>query len=53
MVAMTGLTVFGGGFRRLDALWCAESQLSPYLLKEGFNCRDLPHTWCPSRIHPR
>jgi hypothetical protein len=30
----------------------AEDEFSPDLLKDGFNCRDLAHTWCPTRIHP-
>jgi hypothetical protein len=33
------------GFCRLDAHLRAVNQLSPDLLKVGFNCRDVPHTW--------
>jgi hypothetical protein len=30
----------------------AENQFWPDLLKDSFNCRDLPHTWYRHRIHP-
>jgi hypothetical protein len=36
----------------LDAHLCAEIELWLDLLKVGFNCRDLPHTWCLTRIDP-
>ena len=36
----------------LGACFCAENQFWPDLLKEGFNCRDLVHTWYRPRIHP-
>ena len=39
------------GFCRGSAFCGADSEFWPDLLKEGFNCRDLAHTWCRSRIH--
>ena len=39
-------------FAALEAHFGAEVQLWPDLLKDSFNCRDSPHTWYPSRIHP-
>jgi hypothetical protein len=31
---------------RLHALLCAENEFWLHLLKDGFNCRDLPHMVC-------
>jgi hypothetical protein len=39
------------GFRAQNAVFDAENEISPDSLKEGFNCRDLPHTWFRSRNH--
>ena len=40
------------GFAAGRAFFCAENEFWPDLLKDSFNCRDSPHTWCPPRIHP-
>jgi hypothetical protein len=34
------------------AFFGAENEFWPDLLKDSFNCRDLPHTWYRHRIHP-
>jgi hypothetical protein len=39
------------GFRTQNAVFDAENEISPDLLKEGFNCRHLAHTWFRPRNH--
>jgi hypothetical protein len=36
----------------LSAVFRAENQLWPDLLKTSFKCSDSPPTWCRPRIHP-
>jgi hypothetical protein len=53
MVAMTRPAVFTRGLCRVRSAFSgADRQLWPHLLKEGFNCRDLPRAWCLPRNDP-
>jgi len=45
-------SVFDRGFAAKNAVFDAENEFWPDLLKDGFNCRDLTPTWYRSRIHP-
>jgi hypothetical protein len=39
------------GFSAKSAVFGAEDEFSPDLLKDGFNCRDSQHIWFRPRIH--
>jgi hypothetical protein len=52
IVAMTRPLFLRSRLAAKNAVYGAENQFWPDLLKDGFNCRDLAHTWCPPRIHP-
>ena len=52
VVAMTRSLVSIRGFAAETPFFGVLNDFWPDLLKVGFNCRDLAHTWCPPRIHP-
>jgi hypothetical protein len=53
MVAMTRLLSLLAAYAAQSALFDAEDQLWPDLLKQGFNCRDLARTWYQPGNDPR
>jgi hypothetical protein len=53
MLAMTKLCCSSlAAYAAPSAFFGRRTELWPYLLKEGFNCRDLPHRWYPPRNDP-